>query len=160
ATAVTAQDLAALRALPGVKSAACIDMIPFGGGSWDTSISTIPDDPSPQVNSALYLGTPGVLETLGVQLIAGRNFQPEEFVDFHPLGVPQAKLPSVILSRALAERLFPGKSAVGQSVYVLGKEPQTVVGVIDYLTHPDPIQHSDRAAYSLVLPMSLTYADG
>jgi putative ABC transport system permease protein len=160
ANAITAQDLAALRALPGVKSAACIDMIPFNNGSWDTTISTVPDDKTPQIESAMYFGTPGVLETLGVQLIAGRGFLPEEYVDLHILGSPQAKLPSVILTRALAERLFPGKSALGQAVYIFGKDPQTVVGVIDYLTHPDPIAHPNQIAYSLLLPMSLSYASG
>jgi putative ABC transport system permease protein len=160
AAAVTAQDLAALRALPGVKSVVSTNMVPFGGGSWDTTISTIPDDRDPQVRSAMYMGGPSMLETLGVHVIAGRGFLPEEYADFHALGTTHAKLPSIILSRALAERLFPGRTALGQAVYVWSKDPQTVVGVIDFLTHPDPIQHGDRTAYSLVLPMNLSYVDG
>src|ERR1043165_4215570 len=54
-SAVTAQDLAALRVLPGVKSVAATNIVPFGGSSWDSTISTIPDDPAPPVNSAMYL---------------------------------------------------------------------------------------------------------
>src|SRR5690349_9566379 len=34
AVATTAQDLAALRAIPGVKSVANTNMVPFGGSSW------------------------------------------------------------------------------------------------------------------------------
>src|ERR1700753_2325072 len=90
--AVTAQDLAALRALPGVKSAVCINAVPFDGGSWESSISSIPDDKGPVIAGAMYTGTPGVLDTLGVRVSAGRDFLPDEYVDFHTLGVPQAKL--------------------------------------------------------------------
>jgi putative ABC transport system permease protein len=160
ASAVTAQDLAALRAIPGVKSVAAANGMPFGGPGWSATLSTIPDDPGPPISSALYLGTPDLLETLGVQLIAGRDFLPDEYADFHMMGTTQAKVASIILSRALAERLFPGRSALGQAVYALGKEPQTVVGVIEHLVHPDPAQRGDGAAYSMVLPMNVTYADG
>src|SRR4051812_45628558 len=82
AASVTAQDLAALRALPGVQSVVSANMVPFGGGSWDTTISTLADDPDPKVESAMYMGGPGMLETLGVHLIAGRGFLPEEYADF------------------------------------------------------------------------------
>ncbi|MEO7734665.1 MAG: FtsX-like permease family protein [Kofleriaceae bacterium] len=160
ANAVTAQDLAALRALPGVKSVASANMIPFGGASWAATVSTIPDDPAPPVDSAMYIGTSDLLKTLGVQLIAGRDFTPEEYVDLHAVGTTQAKVASVIISRAIAERLFPGKSALGQAIYVWGKEPQTVVGVIEYLAPADVAQRRDSSAYSLLLPMNLSYVDG
>jgi len=159
-SAVTAQDLAALRVLPGVKSVAATNIVPFGGSSWDSTISTIPDDPAPPVNSAMYLGSADLLQTLGVQLIAGRGFAPDEYVDLHRLGTAQARFASVIISRALAERLFPGKSAVGQPLYAWGKEPQTVVGVIDYLVRPDPVQRADSSTYSHLLPMTPSYVDG
>jgi len=160
ASAVTAQDLAALRALPGVKSVACANIVPFGGSSWDSTISTIPDDPAPPVNSAMYLGSPDLLQTLGVQLIAGRGFVADEYVDLHRLGTAQARFASVIISRALAERLFPGKSAVGQAIYAWGKEPQTVVGVIEYLARPDPVQRAGSSTYAHLLPMTPSYVDG
>src|SRR4051812_2594566 len=43
AGALTAQDLVALRAIPGVKSVAVTNMVPFGGSSWNESMSTIAD---------------------------------------------------------------------------------------------------------------------
>src|SRR3954452_19484098 len=36
AAALTAQDLVALRAIPGVKTVAATNMIPFGGSSWNS----------------------------------------------------------------------------------------------------------------------------
>ena len=52
--AVTQQDLAALRALPGVKAVTTTNMIPFGGSSWNTSVSTRrqPADASASTRSA------------------------------------------------------------------------------------------------------------
>src|SRR5437588_310806 len=46
ALAITAQDLDALRAIPGVKSAACTNMIPFGNSSWNSTVSTKTNDPN------------------------------------------------------------------------------------------------------------------
>ncbi|HMG23237.1 MAG TPA: hypothetical protein VK607_18000, partial [Kofleriaceae bacterium] len=40
ASSLTAQDLAALRAIPGVKVVAATNMVPFGNSSWNTSVST------------------------------------------------------------------------------------------------------------------------
>ncbi|HET9989912.1 MAG TPA: hypothetical protein VFQ65_15385, partial [Kofleriaceae bacterium] len=63
---VTRQDLAALKAIPGVKEVAVTNMVPFGGSSWNSSISTIPDDPNAPINVATYMGSHDLLETLGV----------------------------------------------------------------------------------------------
>ena len=57
ASAVTAQDLVALRALPGVKSVAAANGVPLGGSGWNATVSTIPDDRAPPISSALYMGT-------------------------------------------------------------------------------------------------------
>src|SRR5258706_6081039 len=100
--ALTEQDLAALRAIPGVKLAAATNMVPFGGSSWNTSASTIVDDPSPPINAAMYMGSKDLVETLGVQLIAGRNFLPEEFAAFKDVRERKAPLVSLIISRGMA----------------------------------------------------------
>ncbi|HEU4729897.1 MAG TPA: FtsX-like permease family protein [Kofleriaceae bacterium] len=160
AGALTAQDLTALRAIPGVRYVAAANMVPFGNSSWNTDISTIPDDPSPQINAAMYLGSPDLLETLGVQLIAGRDFTPEEYVEFAAMQSNQAHMPSIILTRGVAERLFPGKSALGQAVYVWGKEPQTVVGVIDQLARPNEGTGAQSSAYAIVLPVNVPFTIG
>src|SRR6185295_8571786 len=61
ALALTRQDLAALRALPGVKAVAATNMVPFGNSSWNTSISTIKDDPN-SPSAGMYAGTPDLLK--------------------------------------------------------------------------------------------------
>jgi putative ABC transport system permease protein len=157
--AVTEQDLVALRAIPGVKSVATSNMLPFGGSSWNTSISTIPDDPSAPINGAMYLGSPDLLETLGVRLAAGRDFTPDEYVDFEAVRNDKAKMASILITRGVAERLFPGKNAVGQPLYVWGKDPQIVVGVIDHLARANDFQGAAGARYAMVLPVTAAYSD-
>jgi putative ABC transport system permease protein len=158
--AATARDLAALRAIPGVKHVAATGSWPFGG--WDLGISTIPEDPN-ITGSMTYESSPDLLATLGVQLIAGRDFEPTEYVSFDS-GHPDAvRVPSVIVTRDLAGQLFPGQNALGKSVYVVGKEPQIVVGVIEPITRLVPrMQSADPVAVqnnATLLPVNLRYGD-
>jgi putative ABC transport system permease protein len=157
AQAITDQDLAALRAIPGVKVAASTNMVPFGGSSWNTSISNLPDDHDRPINAAMYMGTGNLVEAFGVRLIAGRNFTPEEFVAFDDVQDQRARMPSLIISKGIADRLFPGQNALGKGIYVMGKEPVIVVGIMERLARPS----SNGGAgpdYAMILPVTLTYA--
>jgi putative ABC transport system permease protein len=157
AQALTAQDMNALRALPGVKSASSTDMVPFGHSSWNSNISTIADDPG-AANAGMYMGR-DLLATWGIPLIAGRDFTPDEYITYAAGRAGKVRMPSIIITRGLAERLFPGKSAVGQSVYVYGKEPQTVVGVIDHVARPNDGPPGTEG-WSMLLPIDLPYSNG
>ena len=137
-----ATDLAALRALGGVRSAAAVSYsLPLSQG--DSSYGVCPDAASMaramQQRSAkgtaclqpsVFDGTEGLIGTLGLRLVAGRDFTPDEFV------VGDAHKPAVaIVSRALAERLYPGQDPLGKSMY-LGDATIRVVGVVDRLLRP------------------------
>lgn len=160
AAALTQQDLRALSAIPGVKSAVVMNMVPFGGSSWNSDASTIPDDPNPSPNAGMYLGTQSVLQTLGVPVIAGRDFTPAEYAEFADVLSLKAHIPSVIITRALAEKLFPGKSPLGQALYVWGKEPQTIVGVIERIARPNEANGAIYNDYAAVLPINVPYTAG
>ncbi len=157
--ALTTQDLSALRAIPGVKWTAATNMVPFGGSSWNSDISTIPDDVN-GVNAGMYMGSPDLLETWGVQLVAGRDFTLAEYVDFKAAQSQNVHIPSVILTRALADKLFKGKSPLGQPVYVWGKDPQIVVGVIDRIARPNDANGPTLADCSMVFPVTVPYTIG
>lgn len=136
AGAVTLQDFAAIRALPGVKFVATTNMVPFGNSSWNTDVSSVPNDPN-GVNAAMYMGSPDLLETMGVQLIAGRDFTPGEYAELKQFQTNKAKLPSVIISKGTADRFWPGENALGKKFYGMGDEPQTVVGIVDKIARPN-----------------------
>jgi putative ABC transport system permease protein len=154
ADVITRQDVRALREIPGVKSASASSMVPFGGSSWNSSISTMPDDPAPPINAATYMGGIDLVDTFGLKIIAGRNFTPEEFVK---LKDPNVHLPSVIMSKAVADKMFPGESAIGKPLYVWGKEPSTVVGVVETLVRPNDFEGAAGAQWTLVLPVTLSF---
>jgi putative ABC transport system permease protein len=69
------------------------------------------------------------------------------------------RVASVIITRDLAEYWFPGKSPVGQTFYATGKEPQTVVGVIDRLHRPS-VTKPGRESFAVVLPIRAPSASG
>jgi putative ABC transport system permease protein len=130
-------DLAALRAIPNVVDAYATNSYPLSDGGSTEGVSTKPDVTDSPVSTAEYMADTHGLDTLGVRLIAGRNFTPDEVIDkagFNDLASPRA----LIITRALAEKLFPGQSAVGKTLY--GPERKgggtTIVGVIDRLQVP------------------------
>jgi putative ABC transport system permease protein len=157
---VTRQDLAAIRAVPGVKSVVVTNMVPFGGSSWNTSVSTIPDDPHAPINVTTYMSSPGLVETLGVKIIAGRDFTPEEYQEYSTANGSSLHIGSVLISKGVAERMYPGQSAVGKPLYIWGKEPSTVVGIIDTLARPNDFQGQVGMTYALVMPLNVDFTVG
>lgn len=144
-------DLAALRRFPGVQSAAIIDHVPFGDGDTGTvACGSLAAGHAAMLAHATvpgcavvgqYAGGPGSLATLGLKLVAGRDFRADEFV------VPKSgesiealHLPAVIISKALAAQLYPDHPAraVGQVVYygmggLMKGQGSRVVGVVAQL---------------------------
>lgn len=160
AASITRQDLVALREIPGVKSVAAVNMVPFGGSSWNTSIGKSEGETGRPLNAGMYMGSEDLVETLGLHVIAGRDFTPEEYVDFDDVQTNKAKVGSIIVTRATAERLYPGENAVGKPLYALGGEPQTIVGVIDQLARPNEVNGVAFAPYSFLVPVQVTFALG
>ncbi|MCK9684102.1 ABC transporter permease [Scleromatobacter humisilvae] len=161
AVAGTREDLAALRAVPGVKSAAILSTIPFGHQSRNSGVGLVPNQPTPTIQVSMYNGDVGLVSTLGVKMVAGRDFRPDEVVDEDEFDkVDDFPLPAVIVTRAVAERLFPGKDAIGQAIYIFGTSPMRIVGVADRLTSPHPDSGGVRDLYSVILPIRPTFDGG
>ncbi|MDE2150648.1 MAG: ABC transporter permease [Gammaproteobacteria bacterium] len=144
--------LNALRQIPGVRGVTVLNSLPFSGSRNQTSISTRPEDIDSGINDvARYMGPPGTLQTLGLHLVAGRDFRPDEYV-----GLDSSLLPSsahsVILSHALAHKLFGGHGAVGLSVFI-DKRRLTVVGVVARLVQAN-VTDQASTGYSMLLPVT------
>lgn len=160
--AQTDADLAALRAVPGVASVSMVSQIPFVPGSTAEGVSSTPDGDQRQVSVGLYATREGWLQTLGLRLTEGRDFEPAEYDDASNVFKPGAepKVPAVIINRRLAERMFPGRSAIGQPLYVYGKTPQIVVGVLDLLPSPSPRGRDENDLHTMALPIKPSYRGG
>ena len=94
-------------ALPGVTSAVCTDQAPLSGGHRSDGFTIAGRSDFSAVSSAdLYMATPGYFKTMGIPLLAGRDFHNE-----------RADAPRVaIVNKAFAERMFGNASPIGQHV--------------------------------------------
>ncbi|MGN6513196.1 MAG: ABC transporter permease [Lysobacteraceae bacterium] len=160
AIAATREDLSVLRGVPGVVDAASANEVPFGQSSWNSSIMLTPDQKEQTVNATLYMGSESLRNTLGTRLVAGRDFRADEYVDFEPGKGNSIEPSTVIITRALAQRLFPGKAGVGEVLYFGDEKPVTVVGVVDHLVRPAIFDGDDTAEYSMLLPLRVDYTVG
>jgi putative ABC transport system permease protein len=128
-------ELAALRNLSGVVDAYITNDYPLQGRGWSGSVSRSPDQKTPSAQTAHYLGDEHALHTLGVTLIAGRNFTPEEVTTVRDDALPIARI--LILSKALANTLFPKGDALGKTIYKGDAVPAQIVGIVDRLQGPN-----------------------
>ena len=115
-----------LNAIPGVD-AAPVNAMPLSGMS---SMSRIeierPGDRSDEVHALIAVAGPGYLPLLGIPVVQGRSFHAAD---------DRESVPVALVNRTLAERHWPGHSAVGRSVYVDGSGPIEVVGVTADFRH-------------------------
>ncbi|NYF21468.1 putative ABC transport system permease protein [Xanthomonas sp. JAI131] len=162
AAARTREDLAALRAVPGVRNATVLNQVPFVHYSWNTSLALTPDQERPTLNAAQYMAEEGTLQTLGLQLVAGRDFTPDEYLDLEIAQTDrdaQKKGTAIILNRATAEKMFPGQNALGKTLYT-GQIPVRVVGIVDTLARPAATSGLAEIDYAMLLPLRLNYTKG
>ncbi|KWV11653.1 ABC transporter permease [Xanthomonas translucens] len=162
AAARTREDLAALRAVPGVRNATVLNQVPFVHYSWNTSLALTPDQERPTLNAAQYMAEEGTLQTLGLQLVAGRDFTPDEYLDLEIAQTDrdaQKKGTAIILNRATAEKMFPGQNALGKTLYT-GPIPVRVVGIVDTLARPAATSGLAEIDYAMLLPLRLNYTKG
>ena len=129
-------DLAALRALPGVVAVAASNSYPLSGSGSSFGANTLPNQPysplTPRTTS--YVVGDQAPEAWNLKLVAGRWFRPEEAVDMSPREAHLA--PVVVVTRALANELFPDGQVLGRQLYIDGPRATTIVGVVDRLQTP------------------------
>src|SRR5690606_27429681 len=156
--AVTREDLTAIRAIPGVISATVGSQLPLDNSSWNTGVNLSPDQQRPTLNAAMYMGGPELFDTLGLTLASGSELDPDAFLTVdEDRGFQGLSPSSVLITRELAERAFPGEDAVGRDIYLLD-DPIRVVGVLERLRRPNVI--AGDSAYSLIWPLELPYTMG
>ena len=154
--AQTRTDLAVLRAIPDVADVSIINQTPFGNSFSASGVSLSDDSQAPHIVVTQYFGNAQLPDTLGLKLVDGRWFEPGEFVSQQQLD-SGATVP-VIISKALAEHLFPGQSAAGKVIYAFGTN--RVVGVVNQLVQPRDYGSAESYEYAMLFPVNLSYADG
>lgn len=145
---IAKRDMDIIRATPGVIDATPISSIPVSGGGSSSSLYKSPEEKLTDFPTAIYEITDHGLSALGLALIEGRNFNANEINFFSRENPPEQTV--AIITKDIADKMFPGESAVGKTVY-MGKLPLTIVGVIERLMGPWP--DSDFATSATLLPV-------
>lgn len=156
AKVVQKSDVALLRQMPGVADAVPTNSVPLSDGGWSTGLSLTPHQKTSTADTTIYLVDDHAISTFGTHLVAGRNFKPEEIetVDFGDRLLPKV----AIISKALADKLFPDQDPIGKQVFFDQDPPTTtIIGVIDRLQQP--WISSDNIEYSTFVPAFMPYGN-
>lgn len=152
-------DMATLRQLPSVHDAAPSNSYPLRGGGWDNFIMLSPEQIEPTTDAAIYASDEHLVDSLGLKLVAGRNFRPDEVLD---LGLRENVTPPVaIVSKAMADRLYPKGDALGKPFYSMSPTPVTIIGIVDRLQRESVNTWNLPYAYqSMLWPLRVAEPDG
>ena len=142
-------DLDALRRVPDVESVAAVSSLPLAASLWTGGVTLTPDEKKSVVTAAFYFGDEQVVPTLGLRLIAGRNFTAAEINHYtiHDLRKP----PAIIVTKAVADQLFPKGDALGKTVYLNNGTPSAIVGIVAQMQTPTTETWGSDWAYNSVL---------
>ncbi|WP_299943930.1 FtsX-like permease family protein [uncultured Microbulbifer sp.] len=121
-------DLDMLRALPGVVDATHSHQIPLSGSGSANAFQTQPNQETGGEVANYYRTDPHFIESLGLALVTGRNFTETEMQVLAPNEQRQA--PVIIVTRQLADKLFPGEDALGKPLYN-GDSPMEIIGIVE-----------------------------
>ena len=139
ASADVPRNLAALREIAGVTAVAAINIVPLDQNGWNANVATKPGElmAKDSPNVAQYMFSRGGPEALGMHLVQGRWFNDAEYANGE---IGASYLPSgsaVLVTHSLAERLWPGQSALGKQVWIGNDNHYQVVGVVADVLRPN-----------------------
>ncbi len=147
--------LTAVQALPGIESVGLGNQLPMDG-NFDTYSVNAEDKPlaNPELapSADRYSVTPGFLDAMGTTIRHGRALLPEDDRD--------SARKVVVVSEALAQRIWPGEDPLGKRIRVGGAEGapwREVVGVAENVRH-DGLD-SDRTLQVYVPTRQWFFAD-
>jgi predicted permease len=115
--------------LPGARSATAVSTMPLGGEAPNIDFRVDgmapPAAGEPATSGDMIIADPGYQATMGIELLEGRFFQPEDRADGMPI---------TVVNQRLARMFWPGESALGKRIRIASDADRpwlTVVGVID-----------------------------
>jgi putative ABC transport system permease protein len=153
-------DLAALRSMPDVVDAYSTNSFPLRGGGWSTGVKLQPDQKTTTARTTQYFSDDHALNALGVHLIAGRWIAADEV---QPLQVGEVPVsPVVVVTKSLADALFPKGDALGKNVYLIDKGATRIIGIVERTQTPWPTASFGEgfAENSAFVPFTFAYYGG
>ena len=105
-------------AMPGVHSVGLADVVPLSIGGASSGLNK-PGDSSQQAQTEMFLVTPGFIDTMGMKLVRGR--------DFESGNRPGAK--AAIVNETMVAKLFAGTDPIGQQLQSK-RRTYEIIGVV------------------------------
>ena len=134
-----------VRSLPGVEVASATGTLPLGGSDWGRSLTVeglpvVSVGHAPSVQHTVV--TPGYFRTMGITLLAGRDFNDADTM----------KSPNVtIIDERLARQYWPNQSPLGKRVRFGPPEDNepwfTIVGVVSAVRHQRVQEETRMSVY-------------
>ena len=134
-----------VKSLPGVESASATGTLPLNGSTWGRGITVegYPVAPAGQTPSVQHtVVTPGYFRTMGITLLAGRDFTDSD----------TANGPDItIIDERLAKQYWPNQNPIGKRVRFGPPEDNepwhTIVGVVSAVRHQRMQEETDPSVY-------------
>ncbi|HEV3469700.1 MAG TPA: ABC transporter permease [Pyrinomonadaceae bacterium] len=132
-----------IRAVPGVSSAATVNVVPLSGSGWGNSVWMDGEDPAGKKGVSFHRVSAGYFQTLGIPLLAGRDFGDHD-------ATSSAKV--AVVNEEFARQLANGANPVGRSFWVetTPNTPQTryeIVGLVKSTKYYDLREEFRPVAY-------------
>ncbi|MBD8880587.1 FtsX-like permease family protein [Rhodanobacter sp. 7MK24] len=141
------RNLVALRGIAGATAVAAATSMPLDHNGALSDFTATPNGKT-TVNTSIYFLGSGGEQALGLHLLEGRFFNAEEYADsgskdFNSTGHV------VLITQSDAQRLWPGQSALGKTLYT-NDTGWTVIGVVADVLAQDPRFSGPGGRYSSV----------
>lgn len=149
---VCRQLLARLEALPGARAASVSGWHLLSGTQSNDKLIVPGYTPRPDENTTCYLfpAGPKFFETMGIALLQGREFGPQDETLLSSTNGPTAPV-AVVINQALANHFFANESPLGKLLYYPGQAlkdiPLQVVGVVKDAKYQDLREPTRRTLY-------------
>ena len=113
-----------IETLPGVERASAVSKIPIASPFMDWQVWPV-DQPKPGygegLSALIRFAMPGYFETMGIPILKGRGIEEIDRPD---------NVRVMVISEAVAERLFPGRDPIDQRVNLGWHDPYEIVGIV------------------------------
>jgi putative ABC transport system permease protein len=129
-------DIRAIQSIPGVKAVANTHFQLWEGGGSSTGVK--PVDGGQRQPTQQYYATKDIFQALGSKIIAGRGFQEGD----HGIGTQPDPVRVTVISKTMADALFPDGQAVGKTITRASDsgeavgDPMQVIGVVETFFNP------------------------
>ncbi|OON59939.1 ABC transporter permease [Massilia sp. KIM] len=150
------REVEVLRAVPGVVAVANVSQMPLSRSGSNSSVALDRRQERETTLASQYVTADSLIKAYGLKLVEGRDFLPQEINDINEN--EQAEFPkALIISKPLADKLWPGQPAVGKTMFFgtgEGAFETQVVGVVERLQSAHA-EVGERGEFSSITPARL-----